>query len=214
MLASFSAMAAGAERWNHNIHYHPAVLAALPRRGARALDVGCGEGLLTRDLGARFDAVVGIDLHEPSIDLARRSAGPADVEYIEGDFLTEPFEEASFDAIACVAALHHMGTVAGLERMKALLKPGGRLAVLGVARSRYPRDLPRDAVAAVATRLLRNTGGRKLWEHSAPTIWPPDETFAQTRRAVEGVLPGARFTRLVLWRYLLTWTKPGVESAT
>jgi SAM-dependent methyltransferase len=207
-------MAAGRERWNHNIHYHPAVLAALPERGARALDVGCGEGILTRDLGARFDTVIGIDMHAPSIELARHRPGPANIEYVLDDFLTASLEPGAFDAIASVAALHHMGTVAGLARMKTLLAPGGRLAVLGVARSRYPRDLPRDAVAAATTRLLRNTGGRKLWQHSAPTVWPPDETFAEARRAAEGVLPDARFERLVLWRYLLTWTRPGVESAT
>jgi ubiquinone/menaquinone biosynthesis C-methylase UbiE len=207
-------MAAGRERWNHNIHYHPAVLLALPNEGARALDVGCGEGILTRELGVRFGRVFGIDVHEPSIDLARRTGGPSNVEYVLGDFLTASLEAASFDAIACVAALHHMGTVAALARMKELLRPGGILAVLGLARSRYPRDLPRDAVAAVATRALRVTGGRTLWVHSAPTIWPPDETFAQTQRAAEAVLAGARFRRLLLWRYLLTWTKPGVESAT
>jgi 2-polyprenyl-3-methyl-5-hydroxy-6-metoxy-1,4-benzoquinol methylase len=207
-------MAAGRERWNHNIHYHPAVLAALPGRGTRALDVGCGEGILTRDLAARFDHVLGIDIHEPSIERARRTPTPPHVEYLVGDFLTEPLAAASFDAIACVAALHHMDTVTGLERMRGLLREGGTLAVLGLARSRYPRDLPRDAAAAVATRLLRNTGGRELWVHSAPIVWPPPETFAETRRAAEQALPGAQFRRLLLWRYLLTWTKPGVESAT
>jgi 2-polyprenyl-3-methyl-5-hydroxy-6-metoxy-1,4-benzoquinol methylase len=34
------------DRWNHNIHYHPVVLDALPPDCERVLDVGCGEGLL------------------------------------------------------------------------------------------------------------------------------------------------------------------------
>jgi 2-polyprenyl-3-methyl-5-hydroxy-6-metoxy-1,4-benzoquinol methylase len=208
-------MPAEHERWNHNIHYHRRLLAALPRRGRRALDVGCGDGMLVRELATRFDRVVGIDLDQPSIDLARETtrAGDDSLEYLVGDFLTHPFESASLDAITCVAALHHMDTVAGLERMQELLAPGGRVAIVGLARNRYPIDLPRDAAASVATRVLRRTGNRSFWQHSAPTVWPPPETFAQTRRIAERVLPGARFRRLLLWRYLLTWTKPVVQSA-
>src|ERR1035438_1423379 len=37
--------------WNHNIHYHDVVLRSVPPRCRRALDVGCGQGLLAR--GAR-----------------------------------------------------------------------------------------------------------------------------------------------------------------
>jgi 2-polyprenyl-3-methyl-5-hydroxy-6-metoxy-1,4-benzoquinol methylase len=201
-------MAAVKERWNHNIHYHPLVIEALPRWGARALDVGCGEGMLARQLGGRFDHVTGIDLDPASIDLARRTAKHGDdLEFVVGNVLTHAFEPNSFDAVVSIAALHHMETAAGLERMKELLAPGGTLAVIGLARSRYPRDLPRDFVAAVATRVLRQTGTRALWHHSAPIVWPPPETFAQTRRQAERVLPGVRYRRLLLWRYLLTWTK-------
>jgi hypothetical protein len=41
-----------------------------------------------------------------------------------------------------------------LRRMAELLRPGLVLAILGLARSSYPRDLPRDAAAAVATLRL------------------------------------------------------------
>ena len=47
-------------RWNHNTHYYPLVLAAVPDGCRRALDVGCGEGLLTRELAVRVPEVVGI----------------------------------------------------------------------------------------------------------------------------------------------------------
>jgi enterochelin esterase-like enzyme len=36
--------------WNHNIQYHDVVLRSIPRRAARALDVGCGQGLLAQQL--------------------------------------------------------------------------------------------------------------------------------------------------------------------
>jgi len=36
--------------WNHNIHYHPMILGALGSGRDRVLDVGCGEGILAREL--------------------------------------------------------------------------------------------------------------------------------------------------------------------
>ena len=69
------------EPWNHNIHYHRVVLAAAPGSCRRALDVGCGEGLLTRRLRARSEVVVGLDRDRRSIALAceARSRLPADL---------------------------------------------------------------------------------------------------------------------------------------
>jgi len=43
--------AKGGRRWNHNIHYHRRILGAIPENAQRALDVGCGEGMLARDDG-------------------------------------------------------------------------------------------------------------------------------------------------------------------
>ena len=123
-----------------------------------------------------------------------------------GDFLTYPFEPASFDFIASVAALHHMDACVALARMSHLLRPGGTLAALGLAQSRYPVDLPRDGAAAVAHRLHKATKG--YWEISAPTVWPPPETYAGMRRVAAELLPGVRYRRHLLWRYSLVWTKP------
>lgn len=94
-----------------------------------------------------------------------------------GDFLTWEFEAQSFDVIVSIAALHHMDTVAALDRMRQLLRPRGRLAILGMARSRYPGDLPRDAAAAVASRTkkLRTVG----WRSPAPAVWPPPYGFME-----------------------------------
>jgi hypothetical protein len=32
--------------WNHNVHYQPAILAAVPANCGQALEVGCGDGML------------------------------------------------------------------------------------------------------------------------------------------------------------------------
>ena len=191
--------------WNHNIHYHRVLLDAVPPHARRALDVGCGEGLLTQRLARRVPEVVGIDSHPASIDRAReRRAGP-NISYLLGDFLDYPFEPESFDAVLAVAVLHHFDAAAGLERMRRLLRPGGFLGIVGLARSGLA-DLPRGLAGAAASRLLRL---RRSWhEPGSPTL-PPAETFAAIRRIVGEELPGARFRRHLLWRYTVLWRKPG-----
>lgn len=195
------------ERWNHNIHLQRVVLDAVPAGARRALDVGCGEGMLVRDLRERVPEVVGLDLHEPSLALGRSLAGDG-VGYVRGDVLAHPFEPASFDVVASVAALHHMDAAAGLRAMRDLVRPGGVLVVVGLARSRLPRDLLWELAGSVSTRWLKLSPSRTYWEHSAPVVWPPPETYDAMRRVAEDLLPGVRYRRHALWRYSLTWTKP------
>jgi SAM-dependent methyltransferase len=194
-------------RWNHNIHYHPVLLAAVPERCRSALDVGCGEGVLARRLRRTIPRVTAIDLDEQSIELARADTQADEIDYVLGDFIAYPFEPASFDFIVCVAALHHMEAAAALNRMCELLTPGGTLAVLGLARSRYPADLPRD-IAAVAVHRAHWLARREVWRSPAPTMWPPPHTYPEIRSLAECTLPGARVRRHLLWRYSLIWTKP------
>lgn len=195
------------ERWNHNIHLHPVVLDAVPSGAQRALDVGCGEGMLARDLHRTVPEVVGLDVHEPSLDLGRsQSDGDDGITYVLGDILDHPFEPGSFDVVASIAALHHMDATAGLEAMRDLVRPGGVLVVIGLARPRLPRDLHWELAGAVTTRWLKLS--RTYWEHSAPIVWPPPETYDRMRDLAEQLLPGVRYRRHVLWRYSLVWSKP------
>jgi 2-polyprenyl-3-methyl-5-hydroxy-6-metoxy-1,4-benzoquinol methylase len=192
--------------WNHNIHHHAVLLEALPTPCDRVLDVGCGEGLLTLELAGRARHVVGLDVDAPIVEVARRDAAAGNIEYLVGDLLAADLEPASFDAVVSVAALHHMDAVPALERMGDLVRPGGVVAVVGLARSRRPADLLRDAAGVVASRVHRLRKG--LRDVTAPTVWPPPLSYAETRRVAEGVLPGVRYRRHVLFRYSLVWTKP------
>lgn len=193
-------------RWNHNIHYHPLLLELGPAR--RALDIGCGEGLLCRQLSGLADEVVGIDPHEPSIDLARLTTTDPGIDYVLGDVMTHDFEPASFDLVVSVAALHHLDAAPALRRFAELVAPGGRLGVVGIGRDRIPHDLPWMARMTVTTRYEQWIRGRKMWDHSAPIVWPPPDTYAESRASAERELPGCQFRRHALGRFSIVWTRP------
>lgn len=68
-------------RWNHNIHYRPLILGAVPAEARDALAVGCGEGTLARQLRRIVPHVVTIDLDQPSIELAKNQSADSGIDY-------------------------------------------------------------------------------------------------------------------------------------
>ena len=87
---------AQADYWNHNVHYQPVILSAVPEGCGQALDVGCGDGMLARRLAERCAEVTGIDRDPRMIALARAQAHERGrTRFIEADFLTYPFEAAT-----------------------------------------------------------------------------------------------------------------------
>jgi SAM-dependent methyltransferase len=196
--------------WNHNTHYHSVILDTIPRGCERALDVGCGEGTLTRALRPLVPEVIGIDKDPASIAAARAHPAAAGIQYIEGDVLTYAFEPESFDLVTAVASLHHMDAETASSRLGDLLRADGVLVVIGLARSSLG-DLPIDAMATVANRLRRLRA--PYWQPPSPTVWPPAESYKSMRRIVARVLPGARVRRRLYWRYTVVWVKPREDDA-
>jgi 2-polyprenyl-3-methyl-5-hydroxy-6-metoxy-1,4-benzoquinol methylase len=111
--------------WNHNVEYQKVVRAAVGAGPSRVLDVGCGNGLLARELSALGHSVTAIDVDEPSIARARSVVLEPSVDLIVGDFMSYPLERASFEAVVSIAALHHMDERDALERMADLLRRMG-----------------------------------------------------------------------------------------
>jgi SAM-dependent methyltransferase len=192
--------------WNHNVHYDPLLLAAVPRPCGNALEVGCADGRFAARLAARCAHVTGIDSDANMIrDARQRCRDAANVTLIEADFLAQPSGSNDFDFACANTVLHHMDFEAALARMRDLLKPGGRLAIIGLARDGSPADRLPDLVAAPANRVLRAVHGES---YPAAPIADPTMTWAEVRTAARTLLPGATYRRRLLWRYSLTWRRP------
>jgi demethylmenaquinone methyltransferase/2-methoxy-6-polyprenyl-1,4-benzoquinol methylase len=100
--------------------------------GGSALDVACGSGKLTAEL-ARIAGprgrVVGLDFSPEMLAIARHDH--PGLEFLEGDALNLPFDDATFDAITIAFGLRNLADpVRGLREMARVLKPGGRAVVL------------------------------------------------------------------------------------
>ena len=191
--------------WNHNVHYQPVILNAVPPGCQTALDVGCGDGLLVARLAERCASVTGIDRDPRMIATARAQQARARITFVEADFLDYPFAKESFDFVCANTSLHHMDFTAALTAMARLLRPGGQLAVIGLAADKSITDLL-AAVPAVPANLFYRAIYHER-ESGAP-IMDPDHSCREVRAAARETLPGVRYRRHLLWRYSLRWQKP------
>jgi ubiquinone/menaquinone biosynthesis C-methylase UbiE len=97
--------------------------------GQRVLDVGCGPGVLTRELVARVGAanVAAVDPSEPFVDAVRDRLSGVDVGVASAESL--PFEDGVFDAALAQLVVHFMREpVAGLREMARVTRDGGTVA--------------------------------------------------------------------------------------
>lgn len=92
---------------------------------AKVLDVGCGNG---KYLSYRPDIdMVGCDTCSELVDIASNKSG-SNVIVVDGHTL--PWGEATFDAVICVAVLHHLSTcehrLQFMGEIVRVMKPGGQ----------------------------------------------------------------------------------------
>lgn len=110
-----------------------ALAAAGPARYGRVLEIGCGTGLLTRRLLARFGigTLYANDLipaYAGSIEPLAAVPPAARVAFLAGDIETVPLP-ADLDLVISNAVLHWIRDLPALvARLHAALRPGGRLA--------------------------------------------------------------------------------------
>lgn len=194
--------------WNHNIAYHRWIRRAVPRGARDLLDVGCGDGRLARALCGPGRRVLGLERDAGMLAQARKlGAGIAGLEFSGEDFAACEPAPASFDFVCFVASLHHMDQAAALGRARTLLRPGGRLVVVGLAGASDRRE---EVVSALIAPFA--WFGSLRPEHvGTPEGMPvldPESGWGETRALARRELPGVRYRRRLYFRYSLRWTKP------
>jgi 2-polyprenyl-6-hydroxyphenyl methylase/3-demethylubiquinone-9 3-methyltransferase len=98
-------------------------------KGKRAIDVGCGGGLLSEGMAALGADVTGIDLGEKALGVAKlhlfESGLKVDYRHVAAEQMAEA-EPAGFDIVTCLEMLEHVPDPASIVRACArLAKPGG-----------------------------------------------------------------------------------------
>ena len=142
-----------------------------PAPGMRVLDVGCGDGALTRRIAEMGADVVGIDVSDDLIEAARRRG--LDVHKLS---VTDMTFNAGFDAVFSNAVLHWVTEPErAIERMRAALKPAGRLV------AEFGGHGNIAAIVTAMRAVARSHGGDAAL--ASPWFYPTDREYAALLRA-------------------------------
>ena len=133
-------------------------------RGARILDAGCGTGLLSLALlrALRFPvSITALDLSASSVTATRKAVAQSegrrrDLTYMQGNVLSLPFADSSFDFVVTSGALEYMSLEDGLSELARIIAPQGHLLHLPVRPSltstmleicfRFKHHAPKDVL--------------------------------------------------------------------
>ncbi len=124
---------------------------ALPEH-FRALDAGCGTGMMTSALyrsGLRPQQTIALDLSGKSLEIARKEfiddkkVVHNSVRYVQGNILSLPFEDNSFDLILTCGVLEYVPLDAGFTEIQRVLKPAGYVVFVPIRPSLMGKVLER-----------------------------------------------------------------------
>jgi ubiquinone/menaquinone biosynthesis C-methylase UbiE len=103
------------------------------------LDVGSGTGIVTMSLldsGFKPRQVVALDLSFNSLRVSREQFAKkkryAPIDVTQGNILTLPFEDGTFDLVMTCGVLEYVNLDDGLKELSRVLKPSGKLVLLPV----------------------------------------------------------------------------------
>ena len=126
--------AAAAPEYRYQRRKYEVLASLLPDlRYRRALDLGCGTGLMSRHLAARADSVLGVDIAPSAVATARNAhAGVPNVAFEVHDVMDLPRSfDGTFDLVVVADVLYYVSPLDDavldtiVRRIAALLVPGG-----------------------------------------------------------------------------------------
>ncbi|MFN2537499.1 MAG: class I SAM-dependent methyltransferase [Mycobacteriales bacterium] len=125
------------ERYDRGVAAHHAELlrVASVGDGEAVLDIGCGNGQVSRDLARRAPAgtVLGVDLSTPMLDRARELAaaeGLRNAAFLRADAQVHPFDRAFDLVVSRFGTMFFSDRRAAFSHVAASMRPGARLAMV------------------------------------------------------------------------------------
>ena len=148
--------------------------------GKAALDVGCGGGVLSEAMAARGASVLGIDLGEKALGVAKlhrlESGAAVDYRLVAAEALARE-TPAAFDVVTCMELLEHVPDPASVVAACAsLAKPGGTVVFSTINRNPKAYLLAIVGAEYVLNLLPKGT-------HDYARFLKPSELAAYARRA-------------------------------
>ncbi|OFE17427.1 bifunctional demethylmenaquinone methyltransferase/2-methoxy-6-polyprenyl-1,4-benzoquinol methylase [Humibacillus sp. DSM 29435] len=156
-------------------------VAIAPRRGERILDLAAGTGTSSTPLVAAGARVVACDRSRGMVEVGRRQC--PGLQFVEGDALDLPFDDASFDTVTISYGLRNIeNPLAALQEMRRVVRDGGRIVVAefstptwGLLRGLYRHYLPR-AIPLVGRLVSSNP---LAYQYLAESVadWPDQQAL-------------------------------------
>ena len=169
---------------------------AVVRPGDRVLDACCGTGDLALACARAGGRVTGLDFSTRMLAKAREKVPR--LEWVQGDLLALPFEDASFDAATVGFGVRNVSDLeAAFGELARVLRPGGRLACLEITQ---PTGLLRPFFDLWFDRLVP-LAGTLLPGGSAYTYLPASVRRFPEPRGLAAICAGAGFAQ-IRWRML------------
>ena len=190
--------------WNHNYAYNGWIAKKVINR-KRILDAGCGNGTLALFLRTENNYVLGIDPSAHAVQKANEANTYSNVEFAQTDFGDFEADGEKFDAIIFVASLHHMDMVSALTKAKSLLKKGGILIIVGLAKPASVIDWIVEAGRVIPSRIVSAVKKNVTSEELDIEVSYELPDMGEVRRICDEYLPGHKIKYGLHYRYLLTW---------
>ncbi|HEY8910478.1 MAG TPA: bifunctional demethylmenaquinone methyltransferase/2-methoxy-6-polyprenyl-1,4-benzoquinol methylase UbiE [Desulfosporosinus sp.] len=114
--------------------------------GMQILDVCCGTGQLSMELGKVVGPsgnVTGLDFSQNMLDVAKHTltqfSNKDCIQFIQGDAMALPFSDHSFDGVTVGWGLRNLPDLRqGIREMARVVKPGGKVVSLDMAKPSLP----------------------------------------------------------------------------
>jgi SAM-dependent methyltransferase len=126
-------------------------------QGSRVLDLACGQGRVSRELARRGARVVGVDVSDGLLDIARQMerASPMGITYVRADATrADAISAERFDGVVCNFGLSDIDDLDGGLATVSRVLPDGGWFVFAILHPCFPG-----------------------WDADAPSSWPPDQGY-------------------------------------